>query len=121
MWGTDYCGAPLIDQQGHALGSLCVVDFEPRELSEAKQSSLRTLSRQVVTQLEMRRLIEAARAAQTELTAQKKVVDRLLLNVLPSSVALELKALAEAQVAPAALLPLRYDSVRRYQELYEPD
>jgi adenylate cyclase len=93
-----YCGAPLIDQQGHALGSLCVVDFEPRELSEGKRLALRNLSRQVVTQLEMRRLIETAHAAQTELTAQKKVVDRLLLNVLPSAVAHELKALPEGQL-----------------------
>jgi adenylate cyclase len=95
-----YCGAPLIDQQGHALGSLCVVDFEPRELSEAKRITLRNLSRQVVAQLEMRRLIEAARAAQSELTAQKQVVDRLLLNVLPSAVACELKALGEGQLPP---------------------
>jgi class 3 adenylate cyclase len=100
-----YCGAPLIDQQGHALGSLCVVDFEPRELSEAKRVTLRTLSRQVVTQLEMRRLFESARAAQSELTAQKKVVDRLLLNVLPAAVALELKALGEGELPPPRYYP----------------
>ena len=95
-----YCGAPLIDQHGHALGSLCVVDFEPRDLSENKRLALRNLSRQVVTQLEMRRLIETAQAAQTELTTQKKVVDRLLLNVLPSAVAHELKALPEGELPP---------------------
>src|SRR5580658_6832536 len=100
-----YCGAPLIDRQGHSLGSLCVVDFEPRELSEAKRLTLRNLSRQVVTQLEMRRLIETARTAQTELTAQKKVVDRLLLNVLPSAVALELKALGEGELPPPRYYP----------------
>jgi len=88
-----YCGAPLIDHQGHALGSLCVVDFEPRELSEAKRLILSNLSRQVVTQLEMRRLIETARSTQTALTVEKKNAERLLLNVLPAAVARELKAL----------------------------
>jgi class 3 adenylate cyclase len=100
-----YCGAPLIDHQGHALGSLCVVDFEPRELSEEKRINLRRLSAQVVTQLEMRRLIETARSAQSELTAQKKIVDRLLLNVLPSAVAHELKALGEGQLPPPRYYP----------------
>ena len=32
-----YCGVPLITQDGHALGSLCVVDFKPRELSFEQQ------------------------------------------------------------------------------------
>jgi adenylate cyclase len=117
-----YCGAPLIDQQGHALGSLCVVDFEPRELSEAKRLSLRNLSRQVVTQLEMRRLIETARTAQTELTAQKKVVDRLLLNVLPSAVATELKALGEGQLPPPRYYPsatILFADIKSFTKLTE--
>ena len=117
-----YCGAPLIDQQGHALGSLCVVDFEPRELSEAKRLTLRTLSRQVVTQLEMRRLIETAHTAQTELTAQKKVVDRLLLNVLPSAVAHELKALGEGQLPAPRYYPsatILFADIKSFTQLTE--
>ena len=95
-----YCGAPLIDHGGHALGSLCVVDFEPRQLSEDKRILLRNLSRQVVAQLEMRRLIETARVAQTELTAHKKTAERLLLNLVPASIAKQLQELGEGQLPP---------------------
>jgi adenylate cyclase len=117
-----YCGAPLIDQQGHALGSLCVVDFEPRELSEAKRLTLRNVSRQVVTQLEMRRLIDTAQTAQTELTAQKKVVDRLLLNVLPAAVASELKTLGEGQLPPPRYYPsatILFADIKSFTKLTE--
>ncbi|MSO71544.1 MAG: GAF domain-containing protein [Alphaproteobacteria bacterium] len=31
-----YCGAPLINSRGFALGTLCAVDFAPREIAYAK-------------------------------------------------------------------------------------
>ncbi len=51
-----YAGAPLISPEGHALGSLCVIDRQPRSLSEAQKISLEALARQVVAQLELRRV-----------------------------------------------------------------
>jgi adenylate cyclase len=54
-----YCGMPLITDEGYALGSLCVMDVEPRQLSLNQRESLRRLSRQVLTQLKLRQqLIE---------------------------------------------------------------
>ena len=54
-----YCGMPLITDEGYALGTLCVMDFEPRQLSFDQTESLRRLSHQVLAQLELRRkLIE---------------------------------------------------------------
>ena len=50
-----YAGAPLITPEGHALGTLCVIDREPRQLSPDHQRALRVLSRHVMTQLELRR------------------------------------------------------------------
>ena len=54
-----YCGVPLVTVEGYALGTLCVMDFEPRQLTFQQTESLRRLSHQVMTQLELhRRLIE---------------------------------------------------------------
>src|SRR5437773_6139398 len=46
---------PLIASNGHALGTLCVIDRVPRELTQEQAEALRALSRQVVSQLELRR------------------------------------------------------------------
>jgi two-component system, cell cycle sensor histidine kinase and response regulator CckA len=53
-----YAGAPLITADGHALGTLCVVDRVPRQLSAEQKTALRALSRQVVAQFELKRSLE---------------------------------------------------------------
>jgi signal transduction histidine kinase len=49
-----YAGAPLTTAEGHNLGTLCIIDTEPREVTEEETATLRDLARIVVDELELR-------------------------------------------------------------------
>lgn len=53
-----YAGAPLVMSDGEALGSFCVIDRKPRQLSQQQLDTLRILRRAVVTHLELRRALQ---------------------------------------------------------------
>ena len=61
-----YAGVPLLTPDGHALGTLCVADRMPRELSPDQAESLKVLGRQVVIQLELRRHLAESAIAMRE-------------------------------------------------------
>lgn len=52
-----YAGMPLINEDGFKLGSLCVIDTKPRQLTETQKSYLTVLAKQVVQQMELRRKV----------------------------------------------------------------
>jgi hypothetical protein len=51
-----FAGAPLLAGKGEVLGTLCVVDHKSHTLSAEQKEALKTVSRQVITQLELRRI-----------------------------------------------------------------
>jgi|GEM_PF-1238303 len=73
-----YAGALLSSPEGEALGTLCVVDHEPRELTPWQQRTLQVLARQVVHQLERRR---AHRVIHREAEHLQSVIDHVPLMI----------------------------------------
>jgi K+-sensing histidine kinase KdpD len=50
-----YAGVPLMSDNGNPLGTLCVIDDKPKELSEGEKKSLNALAKQVVNVLNLRK------------------------------------------------------------------
>ena len=64
---TFYAGVPLVNSDGFALGSLCVIDQNKRELTASQIEALSVIAKQVVDKLELRRTLKELEAANTNL------------------------------------------------------
>jgi signal transduction histidine kinase len=62
-----YAGVPLINEDGFALGTLCVIDHQRKELTNDQKSGLKILAKQVVHKLELRRKVYYLEKANQEL------------------------------------------------------
>ncbi|NND73506.1 MAG: diguanylate cyclase [Ilumatobacter sp.] len=71
-----YAGVPLTTEAGHAMGTLCVIDQTPHELTMEQEQALRALSRQVMAQLELRRTIAALETAADERQRYEEQLER---------------------------------------------
>jgi len=66
-----YAGAPLINEDGFALGTLCVVDREPRELDEDQKNALLSLRRLAVAQMDLRQNLRLLKDALNDRTKEE--------------------------------------------------
>lgn len=72
-----YAGIPLVNEQGFALGALCVSDASPREFTPEQIQCLRRLANQVISQLELRRAARAlAEVAEQRRRAEHELAER---------------------------------------------
>ena len=67
-----YAGAPLVAPNGHILGTVCVFDSKPRTLDAAQVAALKSLSRQVMSLLQLRlKLAEQERTSAALMQSEK--------------------------------------------------
>src|SRR5512147_125162 len=57
-----YAGIPLITSDGHALGTFCVVDWQPHAWTEEEIAILRVLAASTISEIELRRLVGELRS-----------------------------------------------------------
>jgi len=125
-----YCSVPLVNPQGYTIGTLCVMDFEPRELSHQQLDSLRRLGRQLMITLEHRRQLLQAREtnaalkeAHSNVALERDRAEHILRTILPGPIAEELKTQGsvEPRYHPAAtILFTDFQGFTRVSERIEP-
>lgn len=70
-----YAGVPLTTHDGFNLGSLCLIDKEPREITEAQLATLADLAALVMDELELR--LSSRKAVELEATLRHTAEDML--------------------------------------------
>ena len=108
-----YAGSLLTTPEGQPLGTLCVLDFKARELTDEQKDILQVLAGQVMRQLELRRLLRQQakilaekEAAQTLLAAayahEKKIAETLQRSLLMPGDEMDFPGLSVAPLYEAA-------------------
>lgn len=120
-----YAGAPLVVEGGAKLGTLCVIDSRPHELTPEQERALETLSRVVVRHLELRRvsterqkLLEEARIAQEVAERANRAMDEFLATVshelrTPLNAMLGWTRLLRGDRLPEAARPKALETIER--------
>lgn len=83
---TFYAGVPLINEDGFALGTLCVLDQKPHDFSQEQITALKALAKQVVDKIELRRKVVVL-----EKTNQELINANVLIQKFASMAAHDLK------------------------------
>jgi sigma-B regulation protein RsbU (phosphoserine phosphatase) len=82
-----YAGVPLTTHDGYNLGTLCILDMQPRELTEAEVASLSDLAQVVMDELELRLAARRTVELENELRRRAEDVARTLqASLMPARV-----------------------------------
>jgi signal transduction histidine kinase len=76
-----YAGVPLMSDSGLPLGTLCIIDQKPRDLSEDQKSLLSSLAKQVMNVLNLRRAKLALEVSAKEMANKNRELEQFAMSV----------------------------------------
>ncbi|MDB5126520.1 GAF domain-containing sensor histidine kinase [Mucilaginibacter sp.] len=125
-----YAGVPLITEEGFALGSLCVLDVKPKELTDEQTRSLKILARQVLAQMELRKKLVLLEKANQELLETNTFIKKFattaahdiknpLSSILLTSQALQIRLKNTGDQKSCNLVALTINSSKRLLTLVD--
>ena len=102
-----YAGHPLVTPDGYALGTLCVLDYHPRQITEQQANALKVLSHQVIAQMELSRQTQQLQRVNDSL--EQRITERT------NSLSASLHRLLKVQSAL-----LKREATSRHNALHDP-
>src|SRR6201996_1936210 len=73
---TFYAGVPLVNEDGFALGTLCVLDQKPHDFNNEQVATLKALAKQVVDKIELKRKIFTLERTNQELVNANVLIQK---------------------------------------------
>lgn len=101
-----YAGVPLVNSDGYSLGTLCVIDHQPKNLSDSQIEALKVLAKQVMNQLELRRKINELNQTARDLQKSHQYLERFALMASH-----DIKTPLTSIILSAQMLKLRYSEI----------
>jgi diguanylate cyclase (GGDEF)-like protein/PAS domain S-box-containing protein len=105
-----YAGAPIVTSNGFCLGTLCVLDYEPRKLSENQRYALYLLSEFVVRHIELRETLRNLTKSEG-LLSDKTVSLKSKVNQVTVSLEKEIGMRIESELFSRRILDMSFDAV----------
>lgn len=96
-----YAGMPLADSEGHNLGTLCVIDRQPRQLSVQQKGALKLLAQQAINLFELR--------SQTRQQQEQAALHKAILSSVGTAVLITDMVGVIRQASPGVLPLLGYE------------
>ena len=119
-----YAGAPIVSSEGYPFGTLCILDFKERDLSEQQQRHLTIMAKQVSNLLKLRkRNLELNEALQEKAVLMKEIHHRVKNNLQIISSLLNLQIRSEMDSEATNALESSRDRIMAmsfvHQQLYQ--